>query len=187
MMKCNENGGCPWRQRRPQNGRLYDFCTSGLRAIECVGAVDNCYLTPAAFPRIHAEILGVRASTDVLRQSLALKARLDCSGYPKPWDFIASRETTAERAAKAFEILAEIFQSDSADLSEMELEWLDGAVSTIQMFAGCAETRRHLCLDCQHEFATCKSNPLFGNGVGMDNVFMCDGFERSYFKKGGSE
>ena len=58
-MKCNENGGCPWRQRRPQNGRLYDFCTSGLRAIECVGAVDNCYLTSASFTRIRAEILGV--------------------------------------------------------------------------------------------------------------------------------
>lgn len=32
----------------------------------------------------------------------------------------------------------------------------------------------NLCNDCQNEFATCNSNPIFGNGRGNDNVIECN-------------
>lgn len=38
------------------------------------------------------------------------------------------------------------------------------------------EEALHLCQYCLNEFATCKSNPKFGSGLGNDNVYECDIF-----------
>lgn len=34
----------------------------------------------------------------------------------------------------------------------------------------------HLCNTCSNEFPTCKSNPIFGNGLGNDNVVECNSY-----------
>ena len=34
-------------------------------------------------------------------------------------------------------------------------------------------TKINLCETCKNNFATCKSNPYFGNGKGNDNVIQC--------------
>ena len=34
----------------------------------------------------------------------------------------------------------------------------------------------NLCSWCVHHFASCKSNPKFGRGIGNDNVYECDVF-----------
>jgi hypothetical protein len=34
----------------------------------------------------------------------------------------------------------------------------------------------HFCNTCDKEFATCASNPKFGNGKGLDNVISCDSY-----------
>jgi hypothetical protein len=37
---------------------------------------------------------------------------------------------------------------------------------------------KHLCNECQFEFATCRAKKiLFGNGKGNDNVIRCDSFQ----------
>jgi len=38
------------------------------------------------------------------------------------------------------------------------------------------EELRHLCATCVLEFATCNSNPVFGTGLGNDNVKECDSY-----------
>jgi hypothetical protein len=39
------------------------------------------------------------------------------------------------------------------------------------------DTKINLCDECKLEFAECKSNPMFGNGYGNDNVYQCDKYE----------
>ena len=39
------------------------------------------------------------------------------------------------------------------------------------------DTERDLCPTCRFHFATCDGNPKFGDGVGNDNVYECDGYE----------
>lgn len=38
------------------------------------------------------------------------------------------------------------------------------------------EDALNLCKYCQKEIPECNGNPQFGNGIGKDNVFDCDGF-----------
>ena len=38
--------------------------------------------------------------------------------------------------------------------------------------------RETLCKTCTLSFATCKSNPKFGNGKGNDNVVSCDKYDK---------
>ena len=35
----------------------------------------------------------------------------------------------------------------------------------------------HLCKHCEHDFGNCKGIAEFGNGYGMDNIFVCDRFD----------
>lgn len=35
----------------------------------------------------------------------------------------------------------------------------------------------NLCNFCGNDFSGCKSNPIFGTGLGNDNVYECDMFE----------
>jgi hypothetical protein len=39
------------------------------------------------------------------------------------------------------------------------------------------DTKINLCDICKNSFATCKSNPKFGNGIGNDNVYQCDAYD----------
>lgn len=95
-----------------------------------------------------------------------------------------ARERIAEASLNAYELLDPIWEHDTADLSDQEAGWLDAAMDTLKMFAGCAELRRHLCLECKKEFATCASDPQFGDGPEYDNVFMCNGFDRQLWRDG---
>lgn len=38
------------------------------------------------------------------------------------------------------------------------------------------DTKINLCDSCVNEFATCKNNPEFGDGIGNDNVIECGCF-----------
>jgi len=39
------------------------------------------------------------------------------------------------------------------------------------------EEALHLCIFCENEFPTCKSNPKFGCGYGNDNIYECDAYK----------
>lgn len=44
----------------------------------------------------------------------------------------------------------------------------------------------HLCDTCKNDFATCKSNPKFGNGKDNDNVYECDSYKVKHKKEYGN-
>jgi hypothetical protein len=39
------------------------------------------------------------------------------------------------------------------------------------------DTKANLCNTCKNNFATCVSNPTFGDGIGNDNVYQCDAYD----------
>lgn len=39
------------------------------------------------------------------------------------------------------------------------------------------DTKIHLCDSCKDDFAECKSNPVFDDGLGNDNVIECGGYD----------
>ena len=40
------------------------------------------------------------------------------------------------------------------------------------------DTKINLCDTCDKHCATCNSNPMFGNGIGNDNVYQCDAYKK---------
>lgn len=40
------------------------------------------------------------------------------------------------------------------------------------------DTKQHLCDSCSEKYPTCDGKPEFGDGLGNDNIFKCDGCEK---------
>lgn len=47
-----------------------------------------------------------------------------------------------------------------------------------QIFFNEEDTKQHLCDACEKEYPTCDGHPEFGDGLGNDNVFKCDGYKQ---------
>ena len=54
-------------------------------------------------------------------------------------------------------------------------EMTDGFLSKSDLKSE-GRTKIHLCADCANTYPECDSRPIFGDGIGNDNVYKCDSF-----------
>ena len=80
------------------------------------------------------------------------------------------------RACKKIRRATNLYYPQNCDT--WEDKYLAEAIEEIRKQAeDTIDTKRHLCDTCKKDFATCNSNPKFGNGIGNDNIYECDAYE----------
>ena len=94
---------------------------------------------------------------------------------PKTKFLLEEAQAYCDQEDKSTEFMIQYMQ----DFAEVDFDCVMSFLEKQSVDAEVDKTNTNLCDDCKYHIATCEGNPKFGNGIGNDNVYSCDKYNKS--------